>query len=372
MTTTTDKMATPTIGLLPPKKSLLSHLQRWEWFLVLLVMLVVIINSNLSPYFLNVDNLFRTSSDFMEIGLMMLPMVFIITTGNVDLSVASTLGMTASFMGWLFNQGVNIWIAAGAALLLGAMAGLFNGYLISRLRVPALVVTLGTYAFYRGIAYVLLGDQAARGYPDAFMYLGQGRVFGTPVPFSLVLFVVLAVIFGLVLHKTTFGRYLYAIGNNPEAAIYSGVPVARVKMIIFTVSGIMSALAGVVLAARFASTRPDIGLGLELTVITVTVLGGVDINGGKGTLIGAVVSLILVGLMRFGMGLVNIQGQTQSIAIGLLLILSILLPNAAGLFSAGRKVLNLRMLTYIGVGMIVLVLFSVFFFWTRAVVFSLS
>ncbi len=372
MSTTTEKMTAPSIGLIPPKKSFVSRLQRWEWFLVLLVGLVIVVNSNISPYFLNVDNLFRASSDFMEIGLMVLPMVFIITTGNVDLSVASTLGMTASFMGWLFNQGTNIWVAAGAALLLGALAGLFNGYLITRLRVPALVVTLGTYAFYRGIAYVLLGDQAARDYPASFMYLGQGRIFHSPVPFSMVLFIVLAVVFSLVLHKTTFGRYLYAIGNNQEAAIYSGVPVARVKMIIFTISGLMSALAGLVLAARFASTRPDIGLGLELTVITVTVLGGVDINGGKGTMIGAVISLILVGLMRFGMGLVNIQGQTQSIAIGLLLILSILLPNSARLLSIQRQVVNRRALIYIGLGILVFVVFSIFFFWTRAIVFSLS
>ncbi len=372
MTTTTEKMVTPSIGLYPPKKSLLSRMQRWEWFLVLLIALVVVVNSNLTPYFLNVTNLFRTSSDFMEIGLMVLPMVFIITTGNVDLSVASTLGMTASLMGWMFNQGINIWIGAGCALLVGALAGLFNGYLITRLRVPALVVTLGTYAFYRGVAYVLLGDQAARDYPNAFMYIGQGQVFNSPVPFALVLFVVLAIIFGLILHKTTFGRYLYTIGNNPDAAVYSGVPVARVKMIIFTLSGFMSALAGIVLAARFASTRPDIGLGLELTVITVTVLGGVDINGGKGTMVGAVLSLILVGLMRFGMGLVNIQGQTQSIAIGLLLILSILLPNLTGTLMTGRKGLNRRTVLYAALGIVIFALFSVFFFWTRAVVFSLS
>ena len=274
--TTSDKVAIPAISPLPPHRSFAARLQRWEWFLVILILLVILINSNLSPFFLNVNNLFRTSSDFMELGLMMLPMVFIIITGNVDLSVASTLGMTASFMGWLFNQGVNIWLAAGAALLLGTLAGLLNGYLITRLRVPALVVTLGTYAFYRGIAFVLLGDQAARGYPEAFMYLGQGRIPGTPVPFSVVLFAVLALIFGLVLHKTAFGRYLYAIGSGPDASIYSGVPVARVKIIIFTLSGLMSALAGVILAARFASTRPDIGLGLELSVITATVLGVVS------------------------------------------------------------------------------------------------
>lgn len=372
--TATEKHAAR-INLAPPRQSLTERFQRWEWFLVLLILLVVVVNSSLTPFFLRANNLFRTSSDFMELGLMMLPMVFIITTGNVDLSVASTMGMTASFMGWLFNQGVNIWIAAGAALLLGLLAGMFNGFLTTRLKVPALVITLGTFAFYRGIAYVLLGDQAARGYPKEFLFLGQGRVFGTPIPFSVVLFAVLAVIFGLVLHKTTLGRYLYAIGSNADASVYSGVPVDRVKMIIFSLSGVMSALAGIILAARFASTRPDIGLGLELTVITATVLGGVDIRGGKGTMVGAVLALVLVGLMRFGMGLVNIQGQTQSIAIGLLLILSILLPNIAQMLRArpGRQqVINRRALLAGVLFIAALIAFGLFFFWSRAVVFSIS
>jgi rhamnose transport system permease protein len=362
----------PAISPVPPHRSFLAGFLRWEWFLVLLIVVVVTVNSNLSPFFLNVDNLFRTSSDFMEMGLMMLPMVFIIATGNVDLSVASTLGMTASFMGWLHIQGVNIWVAAGAALVLGAGAGLLNGILITRLRVPALVVTLGTYAFYRGIAYVLLGDQAARGYPKTFLYLGQGRLFNTPAPFSLLLFCFLALVFGLVLHKTVFGRYLYAIGSNQETSLYSGVPVARVKLIIFGLSGCMSALAGLILAARFASTRPDIGLGLELAVITATVLGGVDINGGKGTMVGAVLSLLLVGLMRFGMGLLNIQGQTQSIAIGLLLILSILLPNTARAFGRRKQVIPIRVVLLALLGIAVLVVFGIYFFWSRAVVFSLG
>jgi rhamnose transport system permease protein len=177
-----EKGTSSTIGALPPSRSLIARFQRWEWLLVLLILLVVLINSRLSPYFLNTNNLFRTSSDFMEMGYMMLPMTFIIITGNIDLSVASTLGMAASFMGWLFNQGVNIWMAASAAMVLGALAGFLNGYLIAYVRLPALVVTLGTYAFYRGIAYVLLGDQAARGYPEAFTYLGQAnRLFSGPV-----------------------------------------------------------------------------------------------------------------------------------------------------------------------------------------------
>ncbi|MFN8453387.1 MAG: ABC transporter permease [Anaerolineae bacterium] len=309
-----------------PPRSLASSFLRWEWLLVALIVIVAIVNSNLSPYFLQVDNLFRTASDFMEMGLMMLPMAFIIITGNIDLSVASNLGMTASFMGWLFNNGVNIWVAAGAALLLGTLGGLVNGLLITRVRLPALVVTLGTFAFYRGVAYVLLGDQAARNYPASFTYLGQGKLGNTPVPFSLLLFGVFALIFALVLHRTTFGRFLYAIGSNEQACRYSGINVDRLKLIIFTLSGFMAALAGLVLAARFGSTRPDIGLGLELDVITATVLGGVDISGGVGSMAGAVLSLFLIGIVRFGMSLLNIQGQVQSIAIGLLLILAILLP----------------------------------------------
>jgi rhamnose transport system permease protein len=370
MTTANRTISTP-ISVRPPRRSMLSRFLRWEWFLVALIALVVIVNSQLSPYFLDVSNLFRASSDFLEIGLMMLPMVLIIVTGNVDLAVASTLGMTASFMGLLFNNGANIWFAAGAALVLGLLAGLLSGYLISRLKVPALVITLGTYAFYRGLAYVMLGDQAARDYPASFTYLGQGTLPGTPIPFALMLFLVLAVVFGLVLHKTAFGRYLYAIGHNQDAAVYSGIAVPRVKVIIFMASGLMAALAGLVLAARYGSTRPDIGTGLELSVITVVVLGGVDINGGKGTMIGAILALLLVGLMRFGMGLLNIQGQVQSIAIGILLILSILLPNLPQIVRAQRATWNRRSLIWIAAAVVIAIVFGWFFFWSRAAVTSL-
>jgi rhamnose transport system permease protein len=355
------------ISQYPPRRSLLAKFQRWEWMLVGLILLVIVINSRLSPFFLDARNLSRTSSDFMEIGLMMLPMVFIIITGNIDLSVASNMAMSASFMGLLHNQGVNIWVAALAGLVLGTLGGVLNGYLVSRVKLPALVVTLGTYAFYRGIAYGFLGDQAARGYPKAFTYFGQGRVFDTLIPFSVVLFIVLAIVFGLVLHRTTFGRYLYSIGNNENATLYSGVPVARIKFMIYTLSGFIAALAGLVLAARFGSTRPDIGTGLELAVITAVVLGGVDINGGKGTMLGAVLSLFLIGLMRFGMGLLNIQGQVQGIVIGLLLILSILLPGVAQQISSVRKMQfqGRTALTVLGV-LAVFVLFFLFFFWSRA------
>ncbi len=367
MTQRAESQSQPaTISTQPPQASLVSFFLRWEWMLLALILIVSVVNSLLSPFFLRTNNLFRTASDLMELGLMMLPMVFIIITANIDLSVASTLGMCASFMGWLFNNGWNIWPAAGAALVLGGLAGGLNGYLIAKVKLPALVVTLGTFAFYRGIAFVLLGDQAARGYPATFTYLGQGKIAGTPIPFSLILFLVLALIFGLVLHKTTFGRFLYAIGNNEEACRFSGVAVDRIKITIFVVSGIMSALAGIVLAARFGSTRPDIGLGLELDVITATVLGGIDIFGGSGTMIGAVLSLVLIGIMRFGMSLVNIQGQVQSIAIGFLLILAILVPYVARKLSSGGFSLNRNAIFSTVVAIVVVFLFSSFFSWSRA------
>ncbi len=361
-----ERSASATISAAPPRRSLLARFQRWEWMLVGLIVLVVALNSQLSPYFLDARNLSRTSSDFMEIGLMMLPMVFIIITGGIDLSVASNLAMCASFMGWLFMRGVPIWPAALAALLLGATGGLFNGLLVARVKLPPLVVTLGTYAFYRGVAYVLLGDQAARGYPAGFTFIGQGKLPGTLIPFSVALFIVLAIVFGLVLHRTTFGRTLFAIGNNENATAYSGVPVARTKIIVYTISGLMAGLAGIVLAARFGSTRPDIGLGLELAVITAAVLGGVDINGGMGTMGGAVLSLLLIGLLRFGMGLLNVQGQVQGMVIGLLLILSILLPNVARNLSARGGAPQRRSLATAAALIAAFALFALFFFWSRA------
>lgn len=339
---------------------------RWEWMLVLLIILLAIVNSTLSPYFLKWDNLMRASRDSVEVGIMMLTMVFVIITAGIDLSVASALALTASFMGWLFNMGWNIWLAAGLALALGVAAGAFNGFLISRVKLPPLVVTLGTFAFYRGMAYVLLGDEAARGYPAAFTFIGQGRVLGDwKAPFSLLLFAALAVVFGLLLHRTPFGRMTFAIGNNEVASRYSGVPVARIKMIIYTLSGLMAALAGIVLAARFGSTRPDIGLGLELDVITATVLGGVSINGGSGTMIGAILSLILIGELRFGMGLVNVPGQVQGVVVGMLLILSILTPNLVTRVSKSRSISGKTVAAVVGV----ILLFGAmgwFFFWLRA------
>jgi rhamnose transport system permease protein len=361
-----QEQTTASISERAPRGSLVDLFKNWELLLLVLIVVVVIVNTQLSPYFLNATNLSRTSSDFMEIGLMMLPMVFIVVTGNIDLSVASNMGMSASFMGLLHNLGVNIWLAALAGLALGTLGGVLNGYLISKVKLPSLVVTLGTYAFFRGIAYGFLGDQAARNYPSQFTYLGQGRIGDSLIPVSVAIFVGLAIIFGLVLHATKFGRQLYAIGNNEEAAKYSGVPIDRIKFSLYVLSGFIAAFAGLVLAARFGSTRPDNGTGLELAVITATVLGGVDINGGKGSMYGAVLSLILIGLLRFGMGLLNIQSQVQSTVIGLLLIISIFLPHIGQQIALNKSTRFNWKSALVVVGMLaIFVAFFLFFFWSR-------
>ncbi len=315
-------------------------LLRWEALLIVLLLVASVVNASLSPYFLDVHNLFDMTFNFMERGLIALTMTFIIISGNIDLSVASNLAMSAILMGVAHQAGWNIWLAVLLGLAIGVLGGVLNGLLIAKVRLPALVVTLGTYALYRGIAFVVLGDQAVTRFPAAFTYLGQGYLPGTPVPVPLALFAAFAILYGLLLHRTTFGRFVYAIGSNEEACRYSGVNVDRIKITLFALSGLMSALAGTVLAARFGSVRPNIAMGFELEVITTVVLGGVDIFGGRGTMPGVVLALFLIGVARYGMSLKNVPGQTQTTLIGVLLIVAILLPQVLRRLTAsgaGRK-----------------------------------
>jgi rhamnose transport system permease protein len=316
--------------------SLTEFFLRWEWILVVLLIAACVLNASLSPYFLNGRNLFDMTFNFMERGIMTLPMTFVIITGNIDLSVASNLAMTSNVMGRLYAAGVNIWVAVLAALLMGALAGFFNGILITRVRLPALAATLGTYVLYRGIAWVLMKDGAVTGLPPQFTYIGQGYIPGTLIPIQLAIYATLVVPFGLVLHRTTLGRFVYAIGNNKEACRYAGVNVDRIILVIFTVSGLMAALAGVMMSARFGSVRADIALGAELEVITAVVLGGVDIFGGAGTMVGGVLALFLLGVVRFGMNLVNVPPQIQIIVTGFLLIVAIVLPDLLRRLTAQR------------------------------------
>jgi len=305
-----------------------SFFMRWEWILIAFLIVVTVINSIISPHFLETTSIFDMTFNFMEKSIVALIMAFIIIIGQIDLSVASNMAMSSVVMGVSYQMGINIWPAMLIGLAVGTLGGLFNGILITKVKLHSIIVTLGTYSLYRGIAYVILGDRAITNYPSSFSYLGQGYVGRSPVPLELIVFAVFTLIFGLVLHKTTFGRFMYAIGNNELACRFSGVPVDRIKVIIFTISGFMSAVAGVLLTSRINTSRPNIALGFELEIITAVVLGGISIYGGEGSMIGVVLSLFLIGLARYGMSLVNIPSQVMQVVIGFLLIVAILLPKA--------------------------------------------
>ncbi len=311
-------------------KRLTPLLISWEALLVVLLLIGGVIGSVLSPYFLSSFNLeYALPSNIMEIAIMALPMTLIIIAGEIDLSVASILGLSSVVLGSLWQSGRPMWLAIGVALLVGLVAGCLNGLLVTRLALPSLVVTIGTLALYRGLAYVVLGDQAVSNFPVAFTNLGFGTIPGTQLPWSSLIFAILVILFVLVLHFSRWGRQLYAMGNNKEAARFAGINVGRMKLLLFILSGVIAALAGVIFTSRFSSARPDNAVGFELYVVTVVLLGGVNIFGGRGSLLGVVLAIFIVGVLQNALSLVNISGDIQSLAIGLLLILSVLGPNVA-------------------------------------------
>ena len=310
-------------------KRLQSLLITWEALLVILLVVSIGVGAVLSPYFMTGFNFYALTSNIMEIAIMALPMTLIIIAGEIDLSVASVLGLSSVVLGLLWERGNPMWLAIGVALLVGLVAGCLNGLLVTRLALPSLVITIGSLALFRGLAYVVLGDQAVSNFPAAFTNFGFSAIPGTELPWSGLIFAILAVIFGVVLHFSRLGRQLYAIGNNKEAARFSGINVSRVKLVLFILSGVLASLAGVIFTARFSSARPDNAVGFELVVVTVVLLGGVNIFGGRGSLLGVVLAIFIIAVLQNVLGLLNISGDIQSLAIGLLLILSVLGPNLA-------------------------------------------
>ncbi len=310
-------------------KLLRSFASSWEALLVVLLILATVLGTSLSPYFLTGFNFSLLTKDLMEKAIMALPMTLIVISGEIDLSVASILGLTSVVLGATTNAGVPLGVGIFLVLILGAAAGLLNGLLVTRLGLPSLVVTVGTLGLYRGLAYVVLGDQAISNFPAAFTAFGFGTIPGTLIPWTLVVFVLLALVFMVLLHRSWIGRQIYAVGNSKEAARFAGIRVAQLKLALFVLSGLFAALAGIIFTARFSSARPDNALGFELDVVTIVLLGGVNIFGGRGTLVGVILSLFVIGAVRNALGLANVSGDIQNIVIGMLLIFSVLGPNIA-------------------------------------------
>lgn len=306
-------------------KPLSSAIFSWEALLVVIAIAIFIINSFASPYFLDPWSLSDLTFNFTEKGLIALAMALLIISGEIDLSVAAIVALASTMMGMAVQVGAGTPVLVLIGIVVGLGCGAFNGLLVTRLGLPSIVVTIGTMSLFRGIAFIILGDQAYKGYPESFAFFGQGYVWWV-FSFELALFLVAALIYWFVLHRTSFGRRVFAIGNNPVACQFSGVRVDRIKFILFCLTGLMSGIASVLITSRLGSTRPSIAQGYELEAITMVVLGGVSILGGAGSILGVVLAAFIMGLVTFGLGLLNVPGIVMSIFIGLLLIIVIALP----------------------------------------------
>ncbi|MER8844554.1 MULTISPECIES: ABC transporter permease [Mesorhizobium] len=306
-------------------KPLSSAIFSWEALLVVVAIAIFAINSFASPYFLDPYSLSDLTFNFTEKGLIAFAMALLIISGEIDLSVAAIIALASTMMGMAVQAGAGTPGLVLIGVVVGLGCGAFNGLLVTRLGLPSIVVTIGTMSLFRGIAFIILGDQAYKGYPESFAFFGQGYVWWV-VSFELVLFLIASVVYWFLLHRTNFGRRVFAIGNNPVAAQFSGVRVGRIKFILFCLTGLMSGIASVLITSRLGSTRPSIAQGYELEVITMVVLGGVSILGGAGSIVGVVLAALIMGLVTFGLGLLNVPGIVMSIFIGLLLIIVIALP----------------------------------------------
>jgi len=305
----------------------LGKLASWDSIIILLTVLVLIVASLVVDNFGTSRNFTFMVLDLMPIILVALPMTFIIITGEIDLSVASILGLTSSLMGWFWNHDMSIQTIIPLCVLIGAVAGVLNGFLITGLGLPSLAVTIGTLALYRGLALVVLGDSAVADFPFNFTGWVTGTLGGGSIPNVLIPIIALAVVFGVILHATPIGRSLYVIGANAQAAHFSGIRVARTKFWLYVVSGAVSGLVGVLWTLRYSSARADNGAGLELAVVAAVLLGGVSIFGGKGSLPGVLAGVVLLTALQNALRLEDVSGQALNIVTGALLVLSVLLPN---------------------------------------------
>jgi rhamnose transport system permease protein len=313
------------------------RLIRWDVIVTALLIVVFGVGARSTPDFATGDNLSFALGDLSEIALIALPMTLLVVAAEVDLSVASVLGMSSALLGALWDAGWSIEMIIPLLIVVGAVAGLVNGLLVTRLGLPSLAVTIGTLTLYRGLAYVVLGTKAVAEFPQTYADLATKTVPGTPIPYPFALFIVLAVLTAIVLHATGAGRAIFAIGAQQEAAFFAGIRVKRIKLLLFVVSGVVSAFAGVVYTLRYGSARADNGLGFELTVIAAVLLGGVDFDGGRGTLGGVVAGVLLIGLLRNLLMLHDVATEIQSIVTGLLLIVSVLTPRIVATVRETRR-----------------------------------
>ena len=267
--------------------------------------------------------------DVVAVALIALPLTLIVVTGEIDLSVASMVGLSSAVMGKLWFAGLSLQTIIPLCLVLGAVLGAVNGLLVTRLGLPSLAVTIGTLALYRGLAFVVLGDQAVADFPRDWTRWAIGSIGGTGIPNAVVPLLVLIVVTAVVLHATPIGRSLFAMGNSEDAARFSGIDVGRTKLWLFVAAGVVSALGGVFWTLRYGSARADNATGLELQVLAAILLGGVSIFGGSGGLLGVLAGALLLASVRNALQLVNVPSDVLNIVTGALLIVAVVAPQVA-------------------------------------------
>jgi rhamnose transport system permease protein len=307
-------------------------LLRWEAGLVVVLIAVLIFGSAQSTTFLSGTTFFFTGLNMGEIAIMALPLMLIVMVGEIDLSVASMLGLAGAVMGVLHEKGAPIALAMLAALVVGAAGGALNGVLVARLGLPSIAVTIGSLTLFRGIAEIILPNPTAKPFPPGLANLGVLPIPGTQLAYSAAIFFVLAIITGIVLHATPLGRSLVAMGLQPEAAAFAGIRVSKIKFGLYVLSGVVCAFAGILFTLKNASASYGAGTGLELTVVAIVLFGGVSIFGGRGTVIGVVLSVLIVGSLQQALTQMQVPAEVQNIVTGVLLLISVLVPNGAEAF----------------------------------------
>jgi rhamnose transport system permease protein len=306
-------------------------LARWETFLLFVLFGTFVCGAQVSRYFLTPSNISIALAGMTPAAIVALPMTLIIVTGEIDISVGSIVGLCAASMAVCLEHGIPVEVAMLLGIVVGTLAGFFNGFIVVYGALPSLVVTIGTLALYRGIAQIILTERGVSSFPDWYQSIGFGTVEGTPIPWSSIIFVFFLIGFAVFLHATHWGRALYAIGNNREAARFSGINVKRAMLGVFVASGAMSSLAAIILTAYLASARSDTAVGLELPVITAVVLGGVNIFGGSGTMTGVLIALLVLGFVQNALGLAGVTPEEQQIVTGAVLIVTLIVFGASEL-----------------------------------------
>jgi len=298
----------------------------WDTAILVLLFAVIIMASFTTEGFLTALNFSYIFSNTSEIMIIAFAMLFMIILGEIDLSVASILALSSSMLGWSYAKGAPIWLSILICLAVGTLCGFVNGFLVTKLGLGSLAVTIGTLALYRGIANGILGENTVNEFPEFWTSFGFDTFGTTFMPKTLPMIIIFGIIFGLLLHRTPFGRRTLAIGQSPEAARFAGINVVRHKMIVFTFTGFMSGVAGMVYTFRFSTAQADNGVGLELLVISAILLGGVSIFGGIGTIWGVVAGVLLAGSVESWLTLREINAQWRTIVTGLLLLISVAGP----------------------------------------------